>query len=203
MPNNILNRGLIGTSNSDVAAFWRSSGWPPSSNGIIAPAVDLELSRSSFFRGNIFSVWQDIRRVHAGFLRVAPEERGSGKGRQMLLGLGALANKYAFSEMSVGLASQYSLDIFTGVFGMDRVILFGLESGGRDIAAILRGEPMERLNIGLGEARSQLVELEKTEKDPEDRQFGFYAVIDLDGLDMSSWALPVEYQKDSVDIDVI
>ncbi len=186
-----------------MLADWYPSDWPLSSSGFVVPVVDLRLSQGSFFTGNIFSVWNNIRRVHAGLLKVAPEDRGNGRGRIMVGGLGTLAHKYAFTEVSAGIASQYSLDIFADVFGMGRMALFGLRSGGRDISEILRGDPKERLDIGYEEAREELVELEKDEKDLEDRQLGFYVVVGLDGLDTSAWDLPVEYNRDAIDLEYL
>lgn len=190
-------------SDSELLAHWRPSNQFVSSDGLAMPAVDLQLPDGSFFRDSVFTAWGDSRRVHAGFLRVRPGERGQSKGREMVRGLGALAHKYDFSELSVGLASQYSLDIFASVFGMDRMTLFGLESGGRDISAMLQGEPKKWLDIGFDEARAELVALEKDEKDLEDRQLGFYTMIGLRGLDMSNWGLPEECYHDQVDIESI
>jgi hypothetical protein len=83
---------------------------------------------------------------------------------------------------------------------MDRIALFGLESGGRDIGAILQGEPSKWLNIGLDKARAELVVLEQDEDDLEDRQLGFYSIIDLQGLDTGAWSLPEECYHDGVDL---
>lgn len=203
MNNTIENHKTTCVPGSGVRASWRSSTWASSSSGLITPAVDLGLPGGSFFRDSVFAERQDIRRVHAGFLRVAPEERGNGRGKEMVSALGFLAHKYNFSEMSVGIASQYSFDIFAGIFGMDKITLFGLESGGNDIAAMLRGEPKKRLGIGADEARGKLVALEIDEKDLEDRQLGFYARISLDGFDTDRLKPPIETFADGVEVNSV
>ncbi|MDQ5913466.1 MAG: hypothetical protein QG623_84 [Patescibacteria group bacterium] len=193
MSDQIGNRYVDGVSSANISAYWRSSAYDDGK-----PTVDLLLPLSCYFIHNVFNVQDSgVRRVEAGLLRVAPNVRGNGVGGKLVRGLGALTQKYDFPEIFVGLASQYSFDIFVRTFGWDRMIL---QSCGF-LDPKKTPKPTEKLGLSVEEARSKLVAFGQVEKDPEDRYLGFWTTIELSGLDMSNWELPSEFRQDSVDLN--
>lgn len=190
-----------GAVSSGMVAYWYTSPVPHA-----APAVDLILPMNGSIRHNAFHKVDSggVRRVEVGSLRVSPGLRGNGMGEQLAQGLGALARKYDFNQIYACIASQYSLDILGKVFGGDNMAFFGRDGSFIDLNTVTGfedPEPVEELDIGSEHARKVLVKLEKAESDPELRVLGFPVTVDLEGLDMSGWELPVEFGGRAVSTD--
>jgi hypothetical protein len=111
-----------------------------------------------------------------------PELQGHGIGERLVRSLGALSNKYGFRLLKTELLSEYALDIDKRVYGEDRLNYISVNHG------LLRIRPKT-----YDQARKKLVRFGR--HDPGRgylRYWGIYTNIDLEGLDMSDWELPVE-----------
>lgn len=184
--------------NSDVWAGW----YYGNSLEDPKPAADLLLPFECHFLHNVFDVSEDgSRMVRAGFLQVPARLRGGKIGDKLVRGLGSLSQEHGFSDISVGLASQYSLDIFERVFGRERMTFYGGNMGFVHLKGVTARPPMIRLGATFENARATLVQLESVEGDLEHRRLGFPVSVDLDGLDMSSWVLPREHNQVGVDLE--
>jgi hypothetical protein len=161
---------------SPITAEWQRDFWDHT-------VLRLDLPESCYFSYNFFIADNDPR-IEVGMLEVKHEELwGNGIGERLVRSLGALAHKYGYPKLDTALNSQYSLDIFNRLFGEDRMSFRSISSTEPVKASV----PSSYL-----EARRLLVEFEQFEVDLHNRDRGINTDVNLVGLDMSGWELPVE-----------